>query len=136
MPWAHGAARRDGRLAQPPGAQTLLLGAEALVDARLVRRMRRGAGIGLLVGIALALLYIALGTRVTAYTELLGYSVGVIGFPALFAAIPVVQASGIRGGLGELAALVSITFPLNGILWGAILGAVLRSRAATDGQGD
>jgi hypothetical protein len=98
--------------------------------------MRRGAGIGFLAGIALALLYIALGTRVTAYTELLGYSVGVIGFPALFAAIPVVQASGLRGGLGELAALVSITFPLNGILWGAILGAVLRSRTVPDGHGD
>jgi hypothetical protein len=106
------------------------------LDAHLVRRMRRGAGIGLLAGITLALLYIALGTRVHQYTELLGYSVGVVGFPALFAAIPVVQASGLRGGLAEYAALVSLTFPLNGILWGAILGAVLRSRAAPDGHGD
>jgi hypothetical protein len=106
------------------------------LDAHLVRRMRRGARIGFLAGVALALLYIALETRVTAYTELLGYSVGVLGFPALFAALPVVQATGLRGGLGEVAALVSITFPLNGILWGAILGALLRSRAAPDGHGD
>jgi hypothetical protein len=98
--------------------------------------MWRGARIGFLAGIALAALYIALGTRVNQFTELLGYSVGVLGFPALFAAIPVVQASGIRGGLGELAAIVSLTFPLNGILWGAILGVLFSSPAAPDGHGD
>ena len=106
------------------------------MDAHIGRRMRRGARIGVLAGIALAVIYIALGTRVNEYTELLGYSLGVVGFPALFAAIPVVQALGLRGGLGEYAALVSITFPLNGLLWGAILGVVLTSPAAPDGQGD
>jgi hypothetical protein len=49
--------------------------------------MWRGARLGLLAGIALAALYIALGIRVHEFTELLGYSVGVVGFPALFAAI-------------------------------------------------
>jgi hypothetical protein len=94
--------------------------------------MRRGAGIGFLAGVALAVLYTALGTRVNQFTELLGYSIAVVGFPALFAAIPVVQALGIRGGPGESAALVFLTFPLNGILWGAVLGAVLRSRVGHD----
>lgn len=106
------------------------------MDAPIGRRMWRGARIGALVGIALALLDIALGTRVNEFTELLGYSFGIVGFPALFAAIPVVQALGVRGGLAELALLAALTLPLNGILWGAILGAFLSSRAAPDGHGD
>ena len=106
------------------------------MDAHTGRRIRRGAGIGALAGMALAALYIALGTRVNEFTELLGYSLIIVGFPALFAAIPVVQASGLRGGLGEYAALVSLTLPLNGILWGSILGVVLRSRAASDRHAD
>ena len=99
------------------------------MDAPVGRKMRRGARIGFLAGIALAVFYIALGTRVNEFTELLGYSLAVVGFPALFAAIPVVQEVGLRGGLGEYAALVSLTLPLNGLLWGAILGVVLRSPA-------
>ena len=100
------------------------------------RRMSRGARIGALAGIALAVLYIALGTRVNEFTELLGYSLVIVGFPVLFAVIPVVQGLGLRGGLAEYAVLVSLTFPLNGILWGAILGVFLTSRAAPDGHGD
>ena len=101
------------------------------MDANMGRRMRRGAKIGVLAGIALAALYIALGTRVHEFTELLGYSLAIVGFPALFAAIPVVQASGLRGGMGEYAALVSLTFPLNGLLWGALLGILLSSPASS-----
>ena len=104
------------------------------MDPHTGRRMRRGATIGFLAGIALAVLYIALGTRVHAFTELLGYSLAIVGFPALFAAIPVVQELGLRGGMGEYAALVSLTFPFNGILWGAILGGVLRSQRASGGH--
>jgi hypothetical protein len=106
------------------------------LDAHIGRRMRRGARIGALAGITLAVLYIALGTRVNEFTELLGYSLAIVRFPALFAAIPVVQELGLRGCLGEYAALVSLTFTLNGILWGAILGVVLSSPAAPDGHGD
>ena len=106
------------------------------MDAHIGRRMLRGARIGLLAGICLAVLYITLGTRVNEFTEPLGYSLVIVGFPALFAAIPVVQELGLRGGLGEYAALVSLTFPLNGILWGAILGVVLSSPAALDGHSD
>ena len=102
------------------------------MDAHSGRRMRRGARVGLLAGIALAVLYVALGTRVHEFTELLGYSLVIVGFPAIFAAIPVVQELGLRGGLGEYAALVSLAFPLNGILWGAILGVALRGPAAPD----
>jgi len=98
--------------------------------------MRRGARIGALAGIALAVVYVVLGTHVNRFTELLGYSLAIVGFPALFAAIPVVQELGLRGGLGEYAALVSLTFPLNGLLWGAILGVVLSSPAASNGHGD
>jgi len=100
------------------------------LDAPIGRGMRRGAKIGALAGIALAVVYVVLGTHVNRFTELLGYSLAIVGFPALFAAIPVVQATGLRGGLGEYAALVFLTFPLNGVLWGAILGAVFRSRAS------
>ena len=106
------------------------------MDAHIGRRMRRGARIGVLAGIALAALYVALGTRVNEFAELLGYSLAIVGFPALFVAIPVVQALGLRGGLGEYAALVCLTFPLNGILWGAILGVLLSSPAAPDRHGD
>ena len=108
---------------------------EALLDAPIGRRMSRGARIGALASITLAVLYIALGTRVNEFTELLGYSLVIVGFPALFAVIPVVQELGLRGGLAEYAVLASLTFPLNGILWGAILGVVLSSRAAPDGRG-
>ena len=101
------------------------------MDAHIGRRVWRGAWIGVLAGLGLAALYIALGTRVNQFTELLGYSVAIVGFPALFAAIPVVQALGLRGGLGEYAALVSLTFPLNGILWGAVLGILLSSPASS-----
>jgi hypothetical protein len=90
--------------------------------------MRRGARFGVLAGITLAVLYIALGTRVNEFTELVGYSLVIVGFPALFVAIPIVQELGLRGGLGEYAALVSLTLPLNGILWGALLGALLSRR--------
>jgi hypothetical protein len=41
--------------------------------------MSRGARIGALAGIALAVLYIALGTRVNEFTELLGYSLVIVG---------------------------------------------------------
>ena len=102
------------------------------MNSHIGRRMRRGAGIGVLAGITLAVLYIALGTRVHDFTELLGYSLVIVGFPVLFAAMPVVQELGLRGGFGEYAALVSLTFPLNGVLWGAILGVVSRSPAAPD----
>jgi hypothetical protein len=64
------------------------------LDAHFGRRMLRGARIGVLAGITLAVLYIALGTRVNEFTELLGYSLVIVGFPALFAAIPVVQELG------------------------------------------
>ena len=106
------------------------------MDAHIGRRMRRGARIGFLAGITLAVLYIALGTRVNEFTELLGYSLVIVGFPALFVAMPGVQELGLRGGLGEYAALVSLTFPLNGILWRAILGVALSSPATPDGHGD
>ena len=106
------------------------------MDAHIGRRMWRGARIGVLAGITLAMLYIALGTRVNEFTELLGYSLVIVGFPALFAAIPGVQEFGLRGGLAEYAVLVSLTFPLNGILWGAILGVVLSSPATPDNHGD
>ena len=105
---------------------------EGLLNAHIGRRMRRGATIGLLAGVTLAMLYIALDTRVNQFTELLGYSVGIVGFPTLFAVIPVVQALGLRGGHGEYAALVSLTFPLNGLLWGAVLGVLLRPRTRDD----
>jgi len=103
------------------------------LEAPIGRKIWRGARIGALAGISVAVLYIALGTRVNEFTELLGYSLVIVGFPALFAVIPVVQELGLRGGLGEYAVLVSLTFPLNGILWGAILGVVLGSR---DAHGD
>jgi hypothetical protein len=106
------------------------------MDPRRGRGIRRGAGIGALAGIGLAVLYVALGLRVHEVTELLGYSLVVVGFPAIFAAIPVVHASGLRGGLGEYAALVCLTFPLNGMLWGAILGGVLGTPTAADDHGD
>jgi len=105
------------------------------LDAHIGRRMRRGARRGFLAGLALAMLYAALGTRVHQFTELLGYSLVIVGFPALFAVIPVVQASGLRGGFGEYAAVVFLTFPLNGLLWGAILGVFLSSTAEPGGDG-
>jgi hypothetical protein len=102
------------------------------------RGIHRGAKIGLIVGVGLAVLYLALGARVNEFTELIGYSLLLVGFPTVFGILPVLKWLGIQGGMGEYVPLVSITLSVNGILWGALIGALLASSPSTrhqDGRG-
>lgn len=100
----------------------------------ITHRILRGARSGLVAGLCLAALYLVLGARVNEFTEFLGYSLLVVGFPSVFAILPVLQWIGIQGGLGEYVALVLLALSLNGILWGAILGSVLISLPSPDRQ--
>lgn len=98
------------------------------------RAIQRGATVGLIVGVGLAALYLPLGARVTQFTELVGYSLLLVGFPTIFAILPVLEWLGIQGGMGEYVALVSLTLPMNGILWGVLLGALRASSPSTHHQ--
>jgi hypothetical protein len=102
------------------------------LGAPIGRRMLRGARIGLAAGLSLAGLYFALGVCGSARPEFLGYSLLAIGFPSVFAILPLLQWIGLQGGLRECVPLVLLALPLNGSLWGAVLGAMLTSPARRD----
>jgi hypothetical protein len=89
----------------------------------------RGAIVGGAIGVGLAALYLVLGARGNDLTQILAYSLVLIGFPAVFAVSSVVNWLGVQGGLSEYIGLVLLTLPLNGTLWGAILGATIRKLA-------
>jgi hypothetical protein len=101
------------------------------LNARIGRGIQRGAKTGLIVGVGLAVLYLPLGARVNQFTELIGYSLLLVGNPTVFAILPVLKWLGIQGGMGEYVALVSLALPINGMLWGAFLGALHASSPST-----
>jgi hypothetical protein len=95
----------------------------------------KGGRLGLLAGLCLAGIYLALGWRGNELTQLLAYSCVIIGFPVVLAISYAAQLVGL-GGLTEYAALVLLTLPLNFMLWGGLVGAVLlRSDASVEYQG-
>lgn len=100
------------------------------------RRMLRGARIGLTAGLSLAGLYLVLGVCGSARTEFLAYSLLAVGFPSVFAILPLLQWVGIQGGLGECVPLVLLALSLNGSLWGALVGAILTSPPSLDRRKD
>ena len=78
----------------------------------------------MLVGICLAAVYIVVGVLgTTDIDKSLGYSLLLIGFPTLFAVVPVLEWLGLQGGTREGIAVLLLTLTLNGALWGAIVGA-------------
>jgi len=105
------------------------------LDKPIGHRILRGARIGFIAGLCLAALYLGLGVRPSELTEPLGYSLLLVGFPMVFAILPLLKWAGIQGGLGEYVPLVVLALCLNGILWGALLGAILTSPRSPDGSG-
>jgi hypothetical protein len=86
----------------------------------------RGARLGLLAGLCLAALYVALGALgTTDFNKSLGYSLLLLGFPTLFAVVPALHWLGLEGGTHEGVAALLVTLSLNGAMWAALLGAAL-----------
>jgi hypothetical protein len=86
----------------------------------------KGARIGVLAGVCLALIYFALGAvGTTDFGKSLGYSLLLVGFPTLFAVVPALEWLGLEGGTYQGVAALLLTLSLNGALWGAVLGAAI-----------
>jgi hypothetical protein len=84
----------------------------------------KGARIGFLAGLCLAALYLVIGALGdTELTKSLGFSLLLVGFPTLSASVSALQWLGVQGGMREGVAIVLLTLPLNGALWGAVIGA-------------
>jgi hypothetical protein len=105
------------------------------LGAHIGRRALRGARIGLIAGLCLASLYLVLGIRGNELTEVLGYSLLVVGFPAMFVIESVLQWSGIQGGMREYVLLVVLALSLNGCVWGTLLGTILTAPSLGGRQG-
>ena len=96
------------------------------MKAEIGRRTLKGAKIGILGGLCLAALYIAVGALgTTEFNKSLGFSLLLVGFPTLFAVVPALQWLGLQGGTYEGIAILLLTLTLNGGLWGAFIGAAL-----------
>lgn len=94
--------------------------------AELLRGTLRGTKIGLLIGLCLAALYLIV--RFTGSIELnksVGYSLLLVGFPMIFVVESFLQSLGLQGGTAEAVAVVLLSLPLNGALWGAVVGSVV-----------
>jgi hypothetical protein len=90
------------------------------------RRALRGARIGALVGLCLAAAYLALlSVGNTESDKSLAFSLLFVGFPTLFAVVPVLEWLGLQAGAREGVPVLLFTLSLNGALWGTMLGAAL-----------
>ena len=90
----------------------------------IAQRALRGARIGVLAGVCLAVIYFALGALgTTDFGKSLGYSLLLVGFPTLFAVVPALEWLGLEGGTYQGVAALLLTLSLNGALWGVVLGA-------------
>ena len=104
--------------------------ATADVKAEFWRGTLKGAKIGSLTALCLAVLYLAVGALGdTELTKSLGFSLLLVGFPTFFAIVPALQWLGAQGGTHEGVAIVLLTLSLNGALWGAIIGAAIPLRS-------
>jgi hypothetical protein len=96
------------------------------MKAEISRGTLKGAKIGCLAGLCLAALYLVIGALGdTELTKSLGFSLLLVGFPTLFAGVSALQWLGVQGGMREGVAILLLTLPLNGALWGAVIGAIV-----------
>jgi hypothetical protein len=103
---------------------------ESFLKAEIWRGTLKGAKTGFLAGLCLATLYLVIGALGdTELTKSLGFSLLLVGFPTLFAMVSALQWLGIQGGMREWVAIVLLTLPLNGALWGAVIGAAVSLRS-------
>jgi hypothetical protein len=94
--------------------------------AKILRGSLRGAKIGLLAGLCLALLYpVILVLGDIELNKTIGYTLLFLGFPLIFAVEPFLRSLGLQGGKAEAVTLVSLSLPLNGALWWAVVGSVI-----------
>jgi hypothetical protein len=92
----------------------------------LGRRILKAARIGMLAGLCIAVVYAVLGAvGTTEMSKSLGFSLLLLGFPTLFAVVPLLQWLGLQGGTSEGIAVLLLTLSANGALWGAVVGAVV-----------
>jgi hypothetical protein len=102
----------------------------SLVKAEIWCGTLKGAKIGFLAGLGLAVLYLVIGALGdTELSKSLGFSLLLVGFPTLFAIVPALQWLGIQGGMREWVAVVLLTLSLNGALWGAVIAAAITLRS-------
>jgi hypothetical protein len=93
------------------------------VKAEIWRGPFKGARIGLLAGLCLAVPYLIVGAL--GDVELgksVGFSLLFVGFPTLFAIVPALQWLGIHGGTREGVVALLLTLSLNGVLGGTLIG--------------
>jgi hypothetical protein len=96
------------------------------MNAAIWRGPLNGAKVGFLAGLCLAAVYVVIGALGdTEFNKSLGFSLLLIGFPTLFAVVPALQWLGVQGGTREGVALLLLTLSLNGVLWGAVIGAAV-----------
>jgi hypothetical protein len=96
------------------------------VKAEIRRGTLRGIKIGFLIGLCVAALYVVIGVLGgTEITKSLGFSLLLVGFPTFFAIVPALQWLGAQGGTREGVLILWLTLPLNGALWGAVIGAAV-----------
>ena len=96
------------------------------MKAEIRRGTLKGSKMGFLTGLCLAALYVVIGVLGdTELTKSLGFSLLLVGFPTLFAVVPVLQWLGVQGGTREGVLILLLTLSLNGALWGAVIGAAV-----------
>lgn len=94
--------------------------------AEILRGSLRWGKIGLLAGLCLALLYpVILVFGDIELNKTVGYTLLLVGFPLIFAVESFLRSPGLQGGKAEAVTLVSLSLPLNGALWGAVVGSVI-----------
>ena len=105
------------------------------MNAAIWRGPLKGAKVGFLAGLCPAAVYVFIGALGdTEFNKSLGFSLLLIGFPTLFAVVPALQWLGVQGGTREGVALVLLTLSLNGLLWGALIGAAMTLASRGHGQ--
>jgi hypothetical protein len=93
--------------------------------AEVLRRTLTWTRIGLVAGLCLAAVYlVVLALGDTEFNKSVGFSLLLVGFPTLFAIVPLLEWLGVQGGKPEALALIPLTLLLNGALWGAAAGAI------------
>ena len=96
------------------------------MNAAIWRGPLNGAKVGFVAGLCLAAVYVVIGALGdTEFNKSLGFSLLLIGFPTLFAVVPALQWLGVQGGTREGVAVLLLTLSLNGVLWGAVIGAAV-----------
>ena len=79
--------------------------------------------LGGVTGLGLAALYLVLGVPGNELTQLLAYSLVLVGFPVVFALSRVLTWLGVQDGLSEYVGLVLLVLPLNGALGALVLAS-------------